>query len=147
VLEANQEVEDALVAFLQNQERVKALVKAARETQQAMELELIRFKEGETDFTGVFVLQGDLVRKQDQLAEAQGNVVTSLVAVYKALGGGWEIRCPDFTLQEVVSQPVESIETVPTPEAMPPLPEPSENPNRDPAPVPPEPPRQGPVDE
>jgi hypothetical protein len=44
----------------------------------------------------VFVLQGDLVRKQDQLAAAQGDVVTSLISVYKALGGGWQIRCPGF---------------------------------------------------
>jgi hypothetical protein len=65
-------------------------------TQQALELELLNFKEGETDFSGVFVLQGDLALKQDELAAAQGEVVASLVAVYKALGGGWEIRCPGF---------------------------------------------------
>ena len=45
---------------------------------------MLNFKEGETDFTGVFVLQADLARKQDQLAAAQGEVVTSLIAVYKA---------------------------------------------------------------
>jgi hypothetical protein len=65
-------------------------------TQSALELELINFKEGETDFTGVFVLQADLTGKQDQLAAAQGDVVTSLIGVYNALGGGWEIRCRNF---------------------------------------------------
>ena len=102
VLTANREVEDGLVAFLQNQRRVQSLAATVRETQRALELELIRFKEGESDFTGVFVLQGDLVGKQDQWALAQGEVATSLVAVYKALGGGWDVR----------GQPLELIETV-----------------------------------
>ena len=118
VLEANQEVEASLVAFLQNQERVKLLADAARKVEGALELELIRYKEGESDFTGVFVLQGDLVQKQDQLAQAQGEVVTSLVGVYKALGGGWEIRCPGFESHGVTSAPMNSAEIVPMPEAM-----------------------------
>jgi NodT family efflux transporter outer membrane factor (OMF) lipoprotein len=113
VLTANQEVEDALVAFLQTQERVKSLAGSADATRRAMELELIKFKEGETDFTGVFVLQGDLTRKQDQLAEAQGDVITSLITVYKALGGGWQIRCPNFQSRGIVSQPHGVMEIVP----------------------------------
>jgi NodT family efflux transporter outer membrane factor (OMF) lipoprotein len=103
VLTANQEVEDALVAFLQNQERVRALADSAQATQRALELELLNFKEGETDFTGVFVLQSDLAVKQDQLATAQGDIVTSLVSLYKALGGGWQIRCPHFQPSEIIT--------------------------------------------
>ncbi|MDH3717519.1 MAG: efflux transporter outer membrane subunit [Planctomycetota bacterium] len=95
VLTANQEVEDALVAFLKTQQQVKFLAGTVNATRSALELELLNFKEGETDFTGVFVLQGDLAGKQDQLAAAQGDVVTSLIAMYKALGGGWQIRCPN----------------------------------------------------
>ena len=53
---------------------------------------IIQYKEGETDFTGVFVMQRELVQLQEQLAQAQGDVATSLIGVYKALGGGWEIR-------------------------------------------------------
>ena len=85
-----------MVSFLQTQEQVKSLAASAQATQQALDLELLNFKEGETDFSGVFVLQGDLAVKQDQLAASQGEVVASLVAVYKALGGGWQIRCPGF---------------------------------------------------
>jgi NodT family efflux transporter outer membrane factor (OMF) lipoprotein len=95
VLTANQEVEDALVAFLKTQQQVKFLAGTVNATQDALQLQLLNFKEGETDFTGVFVLQGDLSGKQDQLAAAQGDVVSSLIAMYKALGGGWEIRCPN----------------------------------------------------
>jgi outer membrane protein TolC len=96
VLTASQEVEDALVAFLRTQEQVRSLAGSAEATQRALELSLLNFKEGETDFTGVFVLQSDLTQKQDQWVAAQGDVVTSLISVYKALGGGWQIRCPGF---------------------------------------------------
>lgn len=94
VLQANQEVEDALIAFLKTQERVRSLAETTRATQSALDLQLLNFKEGESDFTGVFVLQADLAQKQDALAQAQGEIITSLVGVYRALGGGWQIRLP-----------------------------------------------------
>ncbi len=105
VLTANQEVEDSLVAFLQNRERVEFLQKSVDETQEALRLLTISFEEGQIDFTGVFVLQGELATRQDQLAAARGDVVTSLIGVYKALGGGWEIRCPWFRPRSAASQP------------------------------------------
>jgi NodT family efflux transporter outer membrane factor (OMF) lipoprotein len=121
VLTANQEVEDSLVAFLRTQEQVRLLAGSVEATQRALELALINFKEGETDFTGVFVLQGDLEGKQDQLAAAQGEIVTSLISVYKALGGGWEIRCPNFDsrginnleTEEILPPPVSEEEALP----------------------------------
>jgi NodT family efflux transporter outer membrane factor (OMF) lipoprotein len=103
VLAANQEVEDALVAFLQTQQQVRSLAESSEATQRALELELLNFKEGESDFTGVFVLQGALTTQQDQLATAQGDVTQSLISVYKALGGGWEIRCRE-TAPHVVTE-------------------------------------------
>jgi NodT family efflux transporter outer membrane factor (OMF) lipoprotein len=130
VLTANEEVESALVSFLQTQEQVKSLAASVQATQQALELELLNFKEGETDFSGVFVLQGDLAVKQDQLAASQGEVVASLVAVYKALGGGWQIRCPEFHSRFVSSPQPLSASSDETPnleatefEELPPLPE------------------------
>ncbi len=92
VLTANQEVEDALVAYRKNQERVKFLKAATEETAEALRLVTISFKEGEISFTGVFVLQGQLTSRQDEYAASQGDVMTSLINLYKALGGGWEIR-------------------------------------------------------
>jgi NodT family efflux transporter outer membrane factor (OMF) lipoprotein len=92
VLTANQEVEDSLVAYLQRQQRVERLAATVEATERALQLELIRFKEGESDFTGVFVLQNDLTQKQDQFAIGKGDVINSLIGVYRALGGGWQIR-------------------------------------------------------
>lgn len=128
VLSANEEVESALVAFLQTQEQVKSLAASVQATRRALELELLNFKEGESDFSGVFVLQGDLALKQDQLAAAQGEVVASLVAVYKGLGGGWEIRCPGFQPRSV-SPP----QRLPLPNQLPPTSD--EMVNRDPSEV------------
>ena len=72
VLTANQEVEDALVAFLRNQQRVRFLESTVKETQEALRLLTISFNEGDISFTGVFIMQGDLAAKQDQLAQARG---------------------------------------------------------------------------
>ena len=123
VLSANEEVEDALVAFLKTQEQVQSLAASVQATQRALELELLNFKEGETDFSGVFVLQGDLAVKQDQLAAAQGQVVVSLVDVYKALGGGWQIRCRGFDQASLTIYP-QMIDDLPVPVVIPSLPDP-----------------------
>ena len=45
-----------------------------------------------TDFTTVLTAQQTLLTQQDNLASTLGNISTSLVGVYRALGGGWEIR-------------------------------------------------------
>ncbi len=42
------------------------------------------------DYSTIFVVQGFLTSIQDQQAGAEGKVVTSLIKVYRALGGGWE---------------------------------------------------------
>jgi NodT family efflux transporter outer membrane factor (OMF) lipoprotein len=93
VLTANQEVEDAMVAFLETQERYRALKISVTATEEALKLLTLSFEEGDIDFSSVFLLQGELVGDQDELAQAQGDIVTRLISLYKALGGGWEIRC------------------------------------------------------
>ena len=114
-MNANQEVEDAIVAFLRTQERVKYLEASVKASQQALDLLTLQFTEGEKDFTGVFVLQGELVGKQDQYAQAQGDVVTSLINVYKALGGGWEARCQGFRVHDAITIAPVIIEEMPSP--------------------------------
>jgi NodT family efflux transporter outer membrane factor (OMF) lipoprotein len=126
VLTANQEVEDALVAFLRNQQRVKNLESSVEETKEALRLLTISFEDGAISFTGVFVMQGELAAVQDQLAQTRGDVVTSLIAVYKALGGGWEIRCPGFQVRQAAADQLPEPESIPVPEPLPPLPQPSD---------------------
>ena len=61
VLTANQEVEDAMIAFLQTQERYRFLNKSVQATEESLKLLTLSFEEGEIDFSSVFLLQGALV--------------------------------------------------------------------------------------
>jgi NodT family efflux transporter outer membrane factor (OMF) lipoprotein len=92
VLKAAQEVEDALVAFLRAQEEVRFLAESADASKRSVDLSLTQYREGLTDFTRVLQSEEFLVQQQDRLAETTGAIARNLIAVYKALGGGWEIR-------------------------------------------------------
>ena len=95
VLSAQQDVEDNLVAFLRAQDRADFLAKSVTSSRTAVSLAVLRYREGVTDFTTVLTAQQALLSQQDNLATTLGNISTSLVGVYRALGGGWEIRDGD----------------------------------------------------
>jgi NodT family efflux transporter outer membrane factor (OMF) lipoprotein len=92
VLKAAEEVENAMVAFLRTQEQVKFLADSAEAARRWVDLSLIQYREGLVDFTPVLVAQDFLAKQDDRLAQTTGNIVISLIAMYKGLGGGWEIR-------------------------------------------------------
>lgn len=92
VLQANAEAENALVRFLNYQRQVKDLTTSTRAAAQSVELVLAQYNEGKTDFNRVLTIEQQLTDQQNQLAASQGSVVQSLVQLYKALGGGWQIR-------------------------------------------------------
>ena len=50
----------------------------------------LQYQRGVVDFNRVFTAQSQLVTQQDQLSIARGNIASSLIAVYRALGGGWQ---------------------------------------------------------
>jgi NodT family efflux transporter outer membrane factor (OMF) lipoprotein len=92
VLSAQQDVEDNLTAFLRAQDRADLLAKSVTSSRAAVDLAVLQYREGVTDFTTVLTTQQALLNQQDNLASTLGNISTSLVGVYRALGGGWEIR-------------------------------------------------------
>jgi NodT family efflux transporter outer membrane factor (OMF) lipoprotein len=92
VLSAQQDVEDNLAAFLRSQDRADLLAKSVTSSRTAVDLAVLQYREGVTDFTTVLTTQQTLLSQQDNLASTLGNISTSLVGVYRALGGGWEIR-------------------------------------------------------
>jgi NodT family efflux transporter outer membrane factor (OMF) lipoprotein len=92
VLSAQQDVEDNLAAFLRSQDRADLLAKSVTSSRAAVDLAVLQYREGVTDFTTVLTTQQTLLSQQDNLASTLGNISTSLVGVYRALGGGWEIR-------------------------------------------------------
>ncbi|HSU67919.1 MAG TPA: efflux transporter outer membrane subunit [Tepidisphaeraceae bacterium] len=97
ILNALRDVEVALTAYAQEQQRRAALVEAVAANQRAVEVATKRYRQGLTDFLNVFVAQQSLFSSQDSLVQSDRNVATDLVALYKALGGGWEIGEPATT--------------------------------------------------
>lgn len=90
VLRAIEDVESALTGYGQNQQRLQSLVQAAARSGRAAELAEIRYREGAAPYLSVLDAQRTLLRAQDAVAEAETASYTSLVALYKALGGGWQ---------------------------------------------------------
>jgi multidrug efflux system outer membrane protein len=92
VLAALQEVESGLIASSKEQEHRKALADAVAANRKAVELATKLYVEGQTDFLNVLDAQRSLYATEDSLVQSTGTVSTNLVALYKALGGGWEAR-------------------------------------------------------
>lgn len=89
VLVALQDVENALIAYVKEQQRHAALTDSVRSNRLAVDLATQLYTAGRTDFLNVLSAQGSLFSAEDALAQSDTNVVTDLVALYKALGGGW----------------------------------------------------------
>jgi len=95
VLQAQGEVENALVAFFQALLQLKELKQAADAAQRAADVSMEQYMEGLVDYNTVVSTLRTLASQQDQLASIQGSVAVNLVGVYRSLGGGWEIRQSD----------------------------------------------------
>jgi outer membrane protein, multidrug efflux system len=89
VLGSLEEVEDALVAYAQEQQRRDNLQQATEAAQAAAKLAQDKYKAGLTDFNNVLDAERSLLSFQDQLAQSNGTVTSNLIRLYKALGGGW----------------------------------------------------------
>jgi NodT family efflux transporter outer membrane factor (OMF) lipoprotein len=97
VLTALEEVENALVAYAEEQHRRQSLSEATQAAQRALDLAQSQYSSGLIDFTDVLVAQRSLLSLRDQLAVSEGEVTSNLIALYKALGGGWNSLVPDNT--------------------------------------------------
>jgi NodT family efflux transporter outer membrane factor (OMF) lipoprotein len=92
VLNAQREVEDGLSAILQSRSQVGYLRKASEAAEGALGIALLEYQQGTRDFTTVLTAEQNLYAAQNNLAQATGNAAAGLVSVYRALGGGWQIR-------------------------------------------------------
>jgi outer membrane protein TolC len=84
-----EETENALVAYSNEQERRDRLERVTRADRTALELAQAQYRAGLADFLTVLDAERTLSGNEDQLAQSQTAVVTGLVSLYKALGGGW----------------------------------------------------------
>lgn len=129
VLNAEQEVEDGLATFLRAQQRAKSQAESVDAAEKAVGIVAAQYKAGTVDFTRVTQVQQNLVLQQDTLAQAQGEIARGLIQVYRALGGGWQIRCTGCNpsappagsapspYPEVLPPAAEAVEPAPKPNA------------------------------
>lgn len=91
VLGAFEEVENNLVAYANEQIRRRSLEDAVTSSRKSLELANKLYTNGLTDFVNVLEAERSLYQAQDALVQSDRTVSTDVVALYKSLGGGWEI--------------------------------------------------------
>ncbi|MHC4477801.1 MAG: efflux transporter outer membrane subunit [Planctomycetota bacterium] len=102
VLRAAQETEDAMFAYLQSQEEVRLLSDSVKAAKRSVSLSILQYEEGLVDYQRVLDTQRFQSQEEDLLTSTAGDVIFNLIALYKALGGGWQIRKDkDFVPQEI----------------------------------------------
>jgi NodT family efflux transporter outer membrane factor (OMF) lipoprotein len=94
VLTALEEVENALVAYAKEQARLNSLDEAAQAARRAADLAETQYASGLVDFQVVLDAQRTLLSFEEQLSVSRGEVVSNLIRLYKALGGGWTSAAP-----------------------------------------------------
>jgi NodT family efflux transporter outer membrane factor (OMF) lipoprotein len=90
VLTAFEDVENALVSYAKEQLRYRSLMDAVVANRRALALADELYKNGLVDFLNVLDSQRSLYAAEDDLTRSEATMATNLVALYKALGGGWE---------------------------------------------------------
>ena len=90
ILQSLGDVDDALVAYNREQVRLQSLREAVAANQKAVDLSTELFEKGSADFLSVLDAQRSLFGAQDSMAQSEQQVSADLVALYKALGGGWQ---------------------------------------------------------
>jgi len=99
VLNADQEVENGIVTFLKGQERTQLLRESVDAAYTALEVVIAQYENPTTiagagaDFNRYAVILQNLILQQEQWAAARGQIALGLIQTYRALGGGWQIRC------------------------------------------------------
>jgi len=92
VLQAQGDVENAIVAYLKSHEQLASYKLAAAASTRSVSVSTAQYQNGLVDFNTVITTLSADAEQQDLLASTHGDVATNLVQVYLSLGGGWEIR-------------------------------------------------------
>jgi hypothetical protein len=120
VLLAGREVEDGIVLFLRSQKQAMQLTESAKQAEIAANEVVILSRDVKFDLNQAFVTSNFLVGQQDKLARTRGEIAQGLIQIYKALGGGWEIRLNDRSnLRQSESTSTPSPAPVPEPSPAP----------------------------
>ncbi len=104
VLGAFQDAENALIAFAKEQEHYKSLKDSVAANSKAFDLSFKLYTEGMIEFLNVLVAQNSLYAAENALVQSNSNISADLIALYKALGGGWEQAPPVAELKKAVAE-------------------------------------------
>jgi NodT family efflux transporter outer membrane factor (OMF) lipoprotein len=100
VLTSFEDVENALVAYANEQARYQALNDSVIANRRALEISTELYRTGNGDFLSVLDSERSLFGAEDLLVDSQRTVTENLVTLYKALGGGWEIETKALALNK-----------------------------------------------
>ena len=92
VLKAQKEVEDGISSFVQSRAVVAFLRKSVDAAKGALKIATLEYQQGTRDFTAVLLAEQNLLQAENNSAVATGEVSLGLTAIFRALGGGWQIR-------------------------------------------------------
>jgi len=92
VLSAQQEVDNGLATYLQSRNQAAFLRRSVQAANDALRIAIEQYEQGATSFTTVLTADQNLFQAQSSLAGASANVPLGLTVVFRALGGGWQIR-------------------------------------------------------
>jgi len=112
VLIALAEVEDALVAYAKERTKHQALAASAGDFKRSQLLALDRYEEGYDTYLDVLEAQRSLYAAQDSLAQSDQLLIDDLIAIYKALGGGWQTDPETRSAKAVSNLPPVSVARV-----------------------------------
>ena len=107
VLRAAREVDDAAVSFVKTGEQIPLLADSVQAAQRSLDIATLQYREGLTDFERVIDSQRTLFSQQELLVNTRGNLTQSLIALYKAMGGGWEQGRSRPVLDDVTRETME----------------------------------------
>ncbi len=94
VLDALEDVENSMVAYVEESDRRDALGRSVQAAQKSVELVKVLYRTGLTDFQNVLDMERSLFDQEDLFAGSEGRVTQNLIAIYRAMGGGWAPPTP-----------------------------------------------------
>jgi NodT family efflux transporter outer membrane factor (OMF) lipoprotein len=110
VLRAGREAEDGIVTAIKAGVAAEKQQQAVNAATRSVELVEIQYKEGTSDFNRVFVVQQTQVTEQVRLNDNVGGVAKGMIQIYRALGGGWELRLDELAASGQCCKPLPSVD-------------------------------------
>lgn len=104
VLNAQKEVQDGIVSYVESQKSLSSMSKANKAALTTLELTLVRYRNGQVDYSAVLNSLQQQLNVEMSYIDAQGSVPQGLISLYRALGGGWQIRKGHDVVSEKVKK-------------------------------------------